>query len=508
MSERGSTEAETWDCAGPRRRGDFMAAANDDRPGPEGLGVPIERAVTDAQAAFVKGDFPTSTSADVDQADRLKVLLTGIIRHLGQTAASTEDRFSGEQTKAWEQVVRSFAKDSVDPQWSLVAQGIYFEQAVSQALAAHWPRALFPRSTAAQASIDAAREAILSIAVSLLQNTDVLWTGHLQESQTVLRQADAAEHARHCELVNDAFGQAFQKMLVGDFSARIDGSIPAEHRDLAARFNVAMERVQSTFAEFAGRLIESHRQAGPLAEELASIAEQSQSGSERLRSAADRLSDLVADARSAATEADAARETVDGARQCAVEGGRVMDEAVTAMTGIEGSADRIGQITAAIDDIAFQTNLLAFNAGIEATRVGEAGCGFAVVAQEMRALAQRSADAAKEIGDVVSQVTRINDVVTGLAERSGRQADDVGELHQSIASIYTGFVALSESAQRSGEAAGDIHRVIVELDGIVRCHRADLTGRTARPADAGEGDEGRMVNGAADAEQDWWRLRA
>ncbi|GAA3264691.1 hypothetical protein GCM10020258_31430 [Sphingomonas yabuuchiae] len=68
--------------------------------------------------------------------------------------------------------------------------------------------------------------------------------------------------------------------------------------------------------------------------------------------------------------------------------GRIMEDAVAAMNGIERASTEISDIISVIDGIAFQTNLLALNAGVEAARAGDAGKGFAVVASEVRALAQ------------------------------------------------------------------------------------------------------------------------
>ena len=68
-----------------------------------------------------------------------------------------------------------------------------------------------------------------------------------------------------------------------------------------------------------------------------------------------------------------------------------MADTVSAMGRMQEAAERMAEVVAVIDDVAFQTGMLSRNAAVEAARAGEAGKGFAVVASEVRQLARRCA---------------------------------------------------------------------------------------------------------------------
>jgi methyl-accepting chemotaxis protein len=103
-------------------------------------------------------------------------------------------------------------------------------------------------------------------------------------------------------------------------------------------------------------------------------------------------------AKKAENEANSGNETVE----ITVHGKEKMEQLTAAVTDIKNSGQQIGSVIKLIDDIAFQTNILALNASVEAARAGVHGKGFAVVAEEVRNLAAKSAQAAKDSQNLIT----------------------------------------------------------------------------------------------------------
>lgn len=74
--------------------------------------------------------------------------------------------------------------------------------------------------------------------------------------------------------------------------------------------------------------------------------------------------------------------------------------------GVESSRNAT-KIVKTIDNIAFQINLLALNASIEASHAGELGRGFAVVADEIKNLAGSSGESASDTEEAINEIISI-----------------------------------------------------------------------------------------------------
>jgi len=114
-----------------------------------------------------------------------------------------------------------------------------------------------------------------------------------------------------------------------------------------------------------------------------------------------------------------AQQTLDSMAQLT----ETVGDAAAKVEALGDSSRRIGEITAVINDIADQTNLLALNAAIEAARAGEHGRGFAVVADEVRNLAQRTSKATNEIAGMIRTIQGEIAAVTTTMQTGVDRAD-------------------------------------------------------------------------------------
>lgn len=158
-----------------------------------------------------------------------------------------------------------------------------------------------------------------------------------------------------------------------------------------------------------------------------------------------------------------------------------MNELLDAMECISKSTDEIAKIIKVIEDIAFQTNILALNSSVEAARAGEAGKGFAVVASEVKNLSVRSQDAVQQTNELirscVESVKRGSEktaatakalaaVSTGTKAIAGLVDEICGTCEQQIGSIgavNTSITEISTAVQLAGSAAEQCNASIYNL---------------------------------------------
>ena len=154
---------------------------------------------------------------------------------------------------------------------------------------------------------------------------------------------------------------------------------------------------------------------------------------------------------------------IDGVQSEIITSNSDMVKLKDSMDNVRSASGNIKKVIKTIDDIAFQTNILALNASVEAARAGSAGKGFAVVADEVRNLAQKSAEA-------VSDTTRLIEGVINAIIDAGELTDTAVASLQKVLSDIELIVEKTDEllpiADRQYDLSQNIANGSEEMNGI------------------------------------------
>ena len=191
------------------------------------------------------------------------------------------------------------------------------------------------------------------------------------------------------------------------------------------------------------------------------LSQRAEAEAATLEETAASLEELTATVGQNADRTQAAQTLAEEAVSNVEAGSQVVREVVATMDDIQTSSQRIVDIIAVIDGIAFQTNILALNAAVEAAHAGEQGAGFAVVASEVRNLAQRCTTAAKDIKGLIGTSVEKIGVGSNLADKAGKEMDNTVKSIRKVSELL-GEIAVASTEQREGIA--QINQAMLLLD--------------------------------------------
>ncbi|HVI92987.1 MAG TPA: methyl-accepting chemotaxis protein, partial [Anaeromyxobacter sp.] len=161
-------------------------------------------------------------------------------------------------------------------------------------------------------------------------------------------------------------------------------------------------------------------------------------------------------------------QTVEEAVKASASLGEQVNKIAASMTGLSDRTLQVGEIISSVKDLAEQSNLLALNASIEASKAGDHGRGFAVVAMEMRNLAEQSKQAAVQIRAILQEIQRsARDAAEATDEGSKRASAAMGLARSAGEAIEGLAMVIRESAVAARQIANNTRQQTIGVDQMV-----------------------------------------
>ncbi|MGN0696311.1 MAG: methyl-accepting chemotaxis protein [Oscillospiraceae bacterium] len=282
------------------------------------------------------------------------------------------------------------------------------------------------------------------------------------------------------------------RLANGDFTVTVDEDYIGDFAPIKASLTNIINSMRYTLNNIDAASKQVSMGAGNVAQTAADLAAGVSDQTESVSRLNDDIAAIMDKVRESSDIADNARVMAGNAKERIEDSNREMDKLLSAMADISAMSAETAKIVKTIDDIAFQTNILALNASVEAARAGAAGKGFTVVADEVRNLAGKSAEAANRTSKLISQTTeaisagaaladstagylaeavdntvRVDENICRISEFTREQARYMDEISENIRSITEVIGSTSGSTQSEAALSEELSGQAEMLDKLI-----------------------------------------
>ena len=256
----------------------------------------------------------------------------------------------------------------------------------------------------------------------------------------------------------------------GDFTVTVTADYIGDYASIKESLTHITESMRRTLNRIDTASKQVNAGASNVADNSRDLAASVQSQTELLSRLGSDMDKVIGMVKESDALALSARENAGNAMNKLELSNEEMQRLLAAMGEISRMSEETAKIVKTIDDIAFQTNILALNASVEAARAGSAGKGFAVVADEVRNLAGKSAEAASQTSKLITSTGEAVTAGAALADSTARaltqavedtvkvdedikKISDAAELQSSCMSgVFDSIRSISDSITKSSES--------------------------------------------------------
>jgi methyl-accepting chemotaxis protein len=273
-----------------------------------------------------------------------------------------------------------------------------------------------------------------------------------------------------------------RSIAAGDLTRPVLVSAQGELAELAEAFAVMEQGLQRIVTELSETSVTTQRGAGEILASVARLAAMSAQQAAAINETTTTASEIAQTSKQATAHADSVIEMTQRSDELSRAGLNTVEEAVRASANLGEQVNRIaatmadltertqqvGEIIASVKDLAEQSNLLALNASIEASKAGEHGRGFSVVAMEMRNLAEQSKQAAVQVRSILQEIQRGARDAAAVTDEGAKRASAAVALSRSAGEAIEGLAAvIKDSALAARQIAANTRQQTIGVEQIV-----------------------------------------